>query len=192
MSVLHEHVSCELLLTNACNLRCEYCIARYLPGPPMTREIGQNALDMFVFLAVGAKSIEITFTGGEPLLEFSLLEQLTDYAMRRADEAGMEATFVLKTNGTILTPSIMTFMRKHCSRVVVSIDGTPTSHDAYRRNARGAGTHRVVLRNLLALLHHGISCAVSVTVHPRFCKVILENVRYLHELGATQIDVGPA
>jgi uncharacterized protein len=192
MSALHEHVSCELLLTNSCNMRCGYCIARNLPGPPMTREIGRKALDMFVFLAQGAKSLEITFTGGEPLLEFSLLEELTGYAHERAHEAGMEVSFVLKTNGTILTQAIVDYMRGHCIKVVVSIDGTPAAHDKYRRTAGGRGTHKVVSGNLLEFMHDGVSCVASVTVHPRLSRMVLENVRYLYELGVVNIDVGPA
>src|ERR1035437_1745969 len=192
MPAPHEHVSCELLITNACNLCCGYCIAEGLPGPAMTGEVGRKALDMFTFLGEGATSLEVTFTGGEPLLEFSLLEELTEYANERALKAGMQVTVVLKTNGTILTQAILAFMRGSCSKVVVSIDGNCTSHDAYRKNRAGNGTHRAVRQNLLTLLHNNVPCAVSVTVHPRFSGRVLDNVRYLHELGVRQIDVGPA
>jgi uncharacterized protein len=192
MPVPHERVSCEILITNACNLRCGYCIAENLPGPAMTREVGCKALDMFTFLAEGATSLEITFTGGEPLLEFALLEELTDYANERALKAGMDLTVVLKTNGTILTEAILAFMRGRCSKVVVSIDGDCASHDAYRKNTSGIGTHGVVRQNLLTLLHNDVPCAVSATVHPRFCERVPDNVQYLHELGVRQIDIGPA
>jgi radical SAM protein with 4Fe4S-binding SPASM domain len=83
-------------------------------------------------------------------------------------------------------------MRQHCSRVVISIDGTRAAHDEYRTDAHAKGTHDLVSRNLLALVQEGIRCVASVTVHPRFSSKVLENVRYLHELGVAEIDVGPA
>jgi uncharacterized protein len=180
------------MLTSACNMRCDYCAARPLPGPAMTAEIGRKAVDMFVFRAEGARSIEVTLTGGEPLLEFPIVEDLVRYTEQRADEAGMEASFVLKTNGTILSPSILAFMKGHCSKVVVSIDGAPRCHDAHRINSRGTGTHDIVSRNLVALLENGVPCSASVTVHPDISSAVLDNVRYLHGLGVRQVDVGPA
>jgi len=192
MAVLHERVSCELMVTNACNMRCDYCIARKVPGLAMTRGIGRKALDMFVVLAEGAKSIEITLTGGEPLIEFTILEELASHAKRRACEAGMELSLVLKTNGTILTPAIMAFMQSQCSKVVISIDGTLGPHDLHRRSVRGTGTHDVVSQNLSALLDNGVPCIASLTIHPDASRIVPDNVRYLHGLGVTQIDVGPA
>ncbi len=190
--VFHEHVSCELLVTNVCNLRCAYCIARDLPGPPMSSEIGRKAIDLFFSLAQGAKSIEITFTGGEPLLQFLLVEELSRYCQDCAGESGMETHFVLKTNGTILDERIIDFVRLRRCRVVVSIDGIPATHDRFRRSACGERTHRVVSDNLLKLLKNRVPCVASVTIHPRACDTVLESVRYLHGLGVNQIDVGPA
>jgi uncharacterized protein len=158
----------------------------------MSNEIGRKAIDMFVYLAEGGKSIEITFTGGEPLIEFPVLAYLTDYAQQRVREAGMQAHFVLKTNGTILNQDIIDFMRLHCIRIVVSIDGSSVVHDRHRRTAGNKRTHDIVCRNLLALLHNQIPCVASVTVHPDSSLMVLESIRYLHGLGVEQIDIGPA
>lgn len=192
ISTVYEHLSCEILLTNSCNMSCSYCIAKDLPGPPMSMEIGQKAIDLFVYLAEGGKSIEFTFTGGEPLTEFKVLEGLTCYAQNRTREAGMQAHFVLKTNGTILNQDIIDFLRLNRVKVVLSIDGTPSSHDKHRRTTGGKATHRVVSRNLRALLENRISCVASVTVHPGLSLMVPEGVRYLNGLGVEQMDIGPA
>jgi uncharacterized protein len=192
MSLLHEHLTCELLLTRSCNMACSYCIARELPGDAMSFEIGRQAISAFVELAGGAKSIEMTFTGGEPLLEFSMLRNLILCAEERARDAGMDAQFVLKTNGTLLNEAIIDFVRAHRVKVVVSIDGTAAVHNQHRRAVGGRATHRVVSRNLLALLRGGVSCVGSITVHPDAATLVLDGVRYLHGLGLEQVDVGPA
>lgn len=158
----------------------------------MSIEIGRKAIDMFVYLAEGGKSIEFIFTGGEPLTEYEVLEDLISYGQKCACEAGMQAFFVLKTNGTILNQNIIDFMRLNCIKVIVSIDGTSSVHDKHRRTTFGKGTHGIVCSNLQTLLKNQISCVASVTVHPDSSQSVLENVRYLNELGVEQIDIGPA
>lgn len=158
----------------------------------MSPEIAEKAVDLFVFLAEGASSIEITLTGGEPLLQFRVIEPVIRYAEKRASRAGMEARVVLKTNGTVLSRPILKFMERHCAKVVVSIDGAAKPHDAHRVDARRVGTHNVVCRNIRTLVERGIPCEASLTVHPAESGLLLESVQRVHELGIHQVDVGPA
>jgi len=192
MTVPHENLSCEILLTGSCNLSCDYCIAKEIAAQTLSIEIGRKAIELFVYLAQGGKTIEITFSGGEPLIAFPILKELVSYAHKRVTEAGMQANFVLKTNGTILNRAIIDFLRKHCIKVVVSIDGTLTIHDRHRKTKRGEGTYYVVCKNLLTLLNNAIPCVASITVHPDNAESVLEGVQYLHELGIERIDIGPA
>lgn len=191
-TVLHEHLSCELILTTFCNMRCAYCVARHLPDSTMSVETGRRAIDMFVDLAQGASSLEVTFTGGEPLIEFTTLKDLTVYAQQRATEVGASIFFVVKTNGTILNQTIIDFLNAKRIKLVVSIDGTLENHDEYRKDPAQNGTHYIVSRNLKVVLQNAIPCVASITVHPRLCKTALDSVRYLHNLGVEQIDLGPA
>lgn len=188
---MYEHVSCELLVTGSCSMSCTYCIARDLPGPPMTRDIGKSALDIFFYMAQGAKSVEISFTGGEALLEFGLLKELAAYCRERSDEAHMALNLVLKSNGTILNERVLRFMKEYLTRVVISIDGTADAHDENRKNKQGKGTHALVARNLARILQANIPCTASMTVHPRLSKAALQNVQFLYGLGVRQIDLGP-
>lgn len=119
---LQEHLSCELLLTTLCNMGCVYCIAGDLPDSTMSIEAGRKAIDMFVDLAQGATSLEVIFTGGEPLLEFTTLRELTLYAQQRATEVGANICFVIKTNGTILNGTIIDFLNANFIKLVISID----------------------------------------------------------------------
>jgi uncharacterized protein len=191
MSELHENLSCEILLTNSCNLRCDYCIAKEMPGPTLKIEIGRKAIDMFMHLAEGGKIVEFTFSGGEPLIAFPLLEEMASYAQKRAQEAGMQAKFTLKTNGTILNQAIIDFLKMYCMKVFVSIDGTAEVHDRHRQTNDGHGTHYVVQRNFSRLLQNKILCIASVAVHPESSSMVAENIQYLNGLGADRIDIGP-
>jgi uncharacterized protein len=158
----------------------------------MTSEIGRKAIDMFLYLAEGGKTIEITFSGGEPLSDFLILKDLVSYADENIRAAEMQPYFVLKTNGTILNQEIIEFIQMHHMKVVISIDGASNTHDKHRKTITGDETHSNVVRNILNLLYNKISCVASITVHPDSSALIMDNVRYLHSLGLEQFDIGPA
>ena len=189
---LHEHVTCEILLTNLCNLGCSYCIARELPGPPMSIEIGRKAIDLIIYLAKGGKSIEFIFSGGEPLTEFPVIIDLIEYSNRRGHKAGMQVSFVLKTNGTILNSDILDIIQKYSIKVVVSIDGTQIVHDKHRITRNGKGTHATVCRNIRSLLEYQAKCSASITVHPDSAEFVKSGVQWLYDLGVENIDIAPA
>jgi len=192
MAALHENVSCELLVTGSCNMRCDYCIAGTIAREAMKEATARRAVEMFVDLATGAKTVEFTYTGGEPLTAFPVLVSITEFARERANDAGIEPSFVLKTNGTILNARVLDFLRSQKIKVVVSIDGGGAAHDTHRRMVSGQTTHATVREHLRTLLDNGVSCVASVTVHPSTATTVLEGVRFLHELGAKRIDIGPA
>lgn len=191
-STVHDHLTAELLLTSECNMACSYCIAGGLPRATLSVENGKQAIDMFVRLSDGASSVEIVLTGGEPFLVFPLAERLIRYAEEQTRAAGIDSTFVIKTNGTILNDAIIDFIHLHGLKVVVSIDGIPSVHDRHRRTKQNAPTHSLVLQNLMELLKLDIQCVASVTVHPDACGMLFDSICQLHTIGIEQIDVGPA
>ncbi len=192
MSIAYERLTCELMLTSACNMRCTYCIASGLNYGTMGVETGQKAIDMFVSMSTGAKLLEFVFTGGEPLLDFSSLKHLALYARNEADNAEIETSLLLKTNGLLLNQEMIDFIIRSNIKVIVSIDGTAAVHNKYRKSSNKEGTHHVVANNIESLLLHGVSCVASYTIHPSESRSILVNVRYLYELGVRNIDIGPA
>jgi uncharacterized protein len=157
----------------------------------MPVEVGVRAIDMFMFLADGASTAEITFTGGEALLRFRDLESIVSHVRKTATEHDIACQFILKTNGTILSPQIVDFLSDGSWRVVVSIDGTPTSHDRHRKDKSGRPTQKTVAQNIAILLERGVECVASMTVHPDECPKVVSNVHELRQMGLSRIDLGP-
>jgi uncharacterized protein len=188
---IHEHVSCEILITGACNLQCSYCIAKHVHGRPMSIEIGQKAIDLMFYLSEGAKSIEFIFTGGEPLLEFNTLSHLIEYSNIKAQSAGMDIRFILKTNGTILNSEILETIKKYDIDTVISIDGNQKIHDKHRLAKNGRKTHEIICRNLKVLLQNQVKCTASLTVHPDAIQNVLSGIQTICNLGIENIDIGP-
>lgn len=70
----------DLVLTKACNMSCPYCIlGRGVPADRMSSEVASRAVSWMASMCEqvwGAKELDVTFRGGEPLLELGTLETI--------------------------------------------------------------------------------------------------------------------
>jgi sulfatase maturation enzyme AslB (radical SAM superfamily) len=108
----------------------------------MPWEVARDALDLF--LAHGGRRGLIEFNGGEPLLEFDLLQRSMSYAEICAGAEGVR--FSLTTNGTLLTPEKMAVLAAHDVELQVSVHGGECAP-----KPQGTGTLADVEENLAAL-----------------------------------------
>ena len=89
-----------LNLTNQCNLSCEYCYeygadkVATPEGKPkfMDLETAKGSVDFLLGLAAGRGTVQITFFGGETLMNFPLLREVVAYANRKVAERGGSST----------------------------------------------------------------------------------------------------
>ncbi len=148
-----------LELTHRCNLDCTYCCFgkhysryRHHDAKAMSREIAEQAIRYHLDMSNSGRTV--TFYGGEPLLEFDLLQHCVAYAERYSRETGREMPrFSLTTNGTLLTDEILHFFVEHDFSVLISLDGDKESHDRFRVfKGSGRGTFDVVEKNMLRFI----------------------------------------
>ena len=68
-----------------CNLRCKYCFAdtgEFHGGRSlMSAEVGKKAIDFVINNSGNRKNIEIDYFGGEPLMNFGVVKEITEYAL---------------------------------------------------------------------------------------------------------------
>lgn len=147
-----------LIVTEACNLRCRYCVYSGLyPGyrwhgsAHMSVETAKAAIRYYhglherIFLP--DKIAFINFYGGEPLLRFDLIEECVAFA-RSLENDKVRFSFSTTTNGTLVTPEHVDFFIDNDFHLVVSLDGPRTEHDCNRVYARGRGTWERVMQTL--------------------------------------------
>jgi uncharacterized protein len=139
-------------LTERCNFRCRYCtFSGYYPGHrthsdrSMTWSVLRRSLDFF--LPRARRDSSVSFYGGEPALEWELLERAVRY-LRRADEPGPHIAFHLTTNGTLIDDRKLDFLIEHDGAIAVSLDGPATVHDRMRRFRNGAASFERVVKSL--------------------------------------------
>ncbi|MBI3167644.1 MAG: radical SAM protein [Chloroflexi bacterium] len=161
-------LSAWLHLTDRCNLRCSYC---YLPHvrEDMSSETGRAAVDAIFrsALANGFKQVKLKYAGGEPLLRFSLIEELYTYAGQLSEANGIELEGVVLSNGTLLTAEMIETLKSLGLRLMISLDGLGQYHDSHRPYAGGRGTFADVSEAVDLALAHGLVPSISVTVSSR-------------------------
>ena len=138
-------------ITEQCNLRCTYCC--YSGAYEHNRSHSQKWMESsdvdeiydFILRSSTKRPIHIAFYGGEPLLQYPLIQ----YTIQQGYELfGKETNFSITTNGTVLTPEKIDWLMGQQVELVISLDGTKAFHDKHRVNANGQGSYNRVHETL--------------------------------------------
>jgi uncharacterized protein len=140
-----------LNLTEQCNMRCDYCpysgnskTERKHSNKRMTLETARKAVDFFVHRCKPQTNVYVTFYGGEPLLEFRLLQDTIEYAKSLRNNIGFSFT----TNGTLFNDEIIQYLIVNNVGLSISFDGPKDFHDKYRHFLGGSGTHEIITNKI--------------------------------------------
>lgn len=136
----------SLLVSEACNLGCDYCIAGTNMDSARTARRTQMDLDTALaavdwFVAQHPAKPLINFSGGEPLVNWPVLRATLEHVVQAHGDFADLCTFSINTNATLVTDEISAFLAAHAVRIATSLDGTPEASDLVRvtrKNRLGA------------------------------------------------------
>lgn len=137
-----------LVVSQSCNMACKYCYLSDLlkQNEMMDWDVAKKSIDFF--FSHSKNNIHISFFGGEPLLNFKLIEKSVQYASSLATSEGKYLSFDIITNGTIANQNIVDFFKEFGFDVGISLDGPKFIHDSLRIFPNGEGTFDVILKNI--------------------------------------------
>ncbi len=118
-------------VTTACNYRCSYCYNQTDKDKCGDKFLAKEKVDdilLFIKRNIRNKEVEISFFGGEPLLNFEIIK----YYINKAGEIGIKCKYTLTTNGSLLTDEISVYLKEKDFQVAVSIDFPELIHNKYR------------------------------------------------------------
>jgi uncharacterized protein len=190
--MLPRAVKIELILTEACNLGCSYCF-EYDAVDKMSMSVGTaRAAVEFAFQASRASPwVGISFMGGEPLLQFELIQTIVKYSRAAAAVAKKSISFDLQTNGVLIREEHAAYFRDHDVRYCLSLDGNRVTNDRHRRTLGGSGTFQIVAAKMKMLKRHQHWQGARMTIMPDDAGRLGENIRALHEeLAINQFIIG--
>ena len=144
-------------ISTTCNLHCKGCYARSngiaedseaerkaTITPEQWKQIFTEAADMGINFSLLA--------GGEPMMRKDILEAVAEVK---------DMIFPIFTNGTLIGPSYLEFLRKHLNMVpIISIEGTAMGTD----ERRGQGVFRRAMQSMELLKQEDLFFGTSITV----------------------------
>lgn len=144
-------------ISTTCNLHCKGCYARsngiaedaeadrkQTLTPQQWRDIFTEAASMGINFSLLA--------GGEPMMRRDILEQVAEVK---------DMIFPIFTNGTLIGPTYMEFLRKHLNMVpIISIEGTAMGTD----ERRGRGVFNRAMQSMQLLKQEDLFFGTSITV----------------------------
>ncbi|MGN0865083.1 MAG: radical SAM protein [Akkermansia sp.] len=155
----------DLVITHACNLNCRYCYETHKSPRRMEAETAKKILrELFARVAGEAQysRLEISFFGGEPLLHFDLIREISEWLWSQAWP--LDYGICITTNGTLLDSRIRSWLleNKHRIDVSLSLDGLgvvqrlnrttlPVDADFFARNWPHRGITMVLFKHTIHL-----------------------------------------
>jgi len=179
-----------------CNLRCSYCYAEggnygatpCLMEPARAREAVRYLLEH----SSGREEVTLVFFGGEPLLNVQAVKAAVDEANLHGGKMRKKVHYSLTTNGTLLNPEIVNFLRKNRIAVAVSMDGPADIHDRNRPDAAGRGSYSEIVSRLGMLLENApVPVAARVTLEPDQWRHAVRVFDHLLGLGFHEVGIAP-
>lgn len=165
--------------TRRCNLACAHCYSS--SGPSARQSLDLDLLSACLEDAAALGYRQLAVSGGEPLLYQGLGELLA-----RARALGMRTS--VTTNGMLATADRWHRLAPLIDVAAISIDGTPSEHDAIRRRD---GAFAATVRNLEVIRESGVPFGFIFTLTQRNVDSIDFVVRLASRRGARSVQVHP-
>lgn len=145
-----------LQTTKDCNFNCRYCLF----SSESSNSIGMNHEKKYMSLDIAYKSVDflydhsmdateimVSFYGGEPLLNFELIQKVVIYI--ESLFITKKVQFGLTTNASLLSEKIIDFFIKHEFYITISMDGGPQIQNMHRKfRENGNNTFDIVWENV--------------------------------------------
>jgi His-Xaa-Ser system radical SAM maturase HxsB len=163
------------VVTLRCDHSCHYCqVSRQTEDRAnfdMTRSHADKALE-FAFRSP-SPNIKLEFQGGEPLLNFELIQYVVERAVQLNAAASKNVAFVIASNLSRLTPDILEFCREHEIHLSTSLDGPEDLHEVQRplRDGHSYATTIDSLQRARAVLGHDAVSALMTTTPASLARV---------------------
>lgn len=184
-------------ISHRCNMRCGYCFGGggCYGGSAvnMNRKVLRTGINYLFANCYDLNHCIISFFGGEPFLNWEMMQWGITYAQSIADQRGIELTFFITTNGTLLTRKKMNFLNRRNVKLVVSIDGPKEIHDQERKFIGGFGSYDIIERNVKLVLREypDISVQVRPTITSCSCGRVKEIYRHFKSMGIEKMHARP-
>jgi len=175
MPITRKIFTLHFLITEQCNLSCEYCYRDKGAEATLTSHALKSSYDSVIQKLPADTHINIVFMGGEPFKAFDVLRDGITYM--RTHSYGRKVSFKIITNGTLVHEDIQHWILENNEDVGIglSLDGPPDIQDRFRTQS----SQQIDISFFKTLTNLEI---LSV-VHPESLETFSDNMIYLSKFG---------
>ena len=171
-----------LIVTYKCNLNCVYCYEPKKLAHRMTIDTAKDIImSQLASLDKDYDKIEIQFMGGEPLIEYSLIKELSEWLWTQ-DCGHRELVIFASTNGTLLDDEMKAWFSKNKDKIVLglSFDGNALMQNVNR-------SHSSYCVDVDYFCRTWPNQNVKMTISPYTVPSLYDGIVYLHSIGFNNI-----
>lgn len=187
-------------VTDACNLACTYCYQTHKGTRRMPFSVAKEFIDNLFdgkydnYVDPSMPGIILEFIGGEPLLEFHLIDQIIEYFRTKAIELHHKwaTCFCVSmcSNGTLyFEPGVREFLLKHRNHMSfsITIDGNKELHDSCRVFHDGSPSYDIAMAAVRDWVATGAEMGSKITLSPYNIEHAYKAITHMYEEGYTEI-----
>lgn len=167
-----------------CNFRCWYCYESHKPKTTMPDDVILKTKKFLENISNHFKNIEMSFFGGEPLLEFNrIVMPLSDHLRILADSKGISYNISFTTNGYLITNDIVDKLKNfNVSLLQITLDGNEECHNKVRTSST-ENSFRKIINNIHKLAKAKLPVLIRINVTNENITGALEVPRFFDDLN---------
>lgn len=167
ISLIHEEVangeqSLTILPTTNCNARCWYCYEKGIEHFDMSQDIIDNTIQFIKGQFQTERELSINWFGGEPLMHFDAIKQITV----AAKVAGFTLNTCITTNGSLINPELISLLKENYKDISMSItiDAIGENYGIVKRfvNFPSEQAYDRLINNIRSVLSAGIRVLLRI------------------------------
>jgi sulfatase maturation enzyme AslB (radical SAM superfamily) len=140
-------------------------------------------------MSSGRKKLELRFFGGEPLMQWELIQ----HGILSASSAcqGRDIQFMITTNGYTLTPERVAWLGQYPVQLQIALDGLPEAHNVHRKSIiPGELSYEHSAIDKAALLQaHDVDHEIIHVVHPARINQFVDDFEHIVDQGFERIQI---
>lgn len=179
-----------VFLSNRCNLQCAYCAVEINKGKALHLDEARLRAGIVRYLDETEGRKSVTLLGGEPFLDFPLLERTADFCAAEAARRGEPVRVSVYTNGVLLDAPRLASLRRRGATVWLSLDGRAESNDGHRVFRAGRRSVFAAVDARLAGLDRG-QLRANMVVHADTARDLVRNVAWFGDRGFPVVNFHP-
>ncbi|NHN26872.1 4Fe-4S cluster-binding domain-containing protein [Flavobacterium jejuense] len=162
----NERLEIIVFVTEQCNFRCLYCYEDFKVGK-ISSEIILGIKNLILARIHKIKELSLSYFGGEPLLNKSVVLELSDWASKLCKENNVYYFGSLTTNAYGLDKiTFKKLIRSKVKSFQITLDGEKEEHNKLRPTINGKNTFEKIYSNLVSMSKskHDFSCVIRFNV----------------------------